>query len=136
MAYDRTEILAQAKQAIEENELTTIAEVLTYIPCDEATIYSTPEWKIEVLEPIKKALEIKKTSLKAKMKKEWRKEGSNPTLQIAAFKLIADEDEMARLSTSINKNEHTGKDGKELFPEKSDEQVRKEIDEYIKKYGK
>lgn len=136
MAYDKAEILKQAKQAIEENELTTIAEVLTYIPCSESSLYETEEWKSEVLGPIKKALEVKKTSLKAKMKKEWRKADSNPTLQIAAFKLIADDDEMARLSTSINKNEHTGKNGEKLFPELTDEEVKKKIEEKLNRYVK
>lgn len=109
MAYDKSEIREQAKKAIEENDLTTIAEVLCYIPCDEATIYSSDEWKIEVLEPIKKDLEVKKTSLKAKMKKEWRKAEANPTLQIAAYKLMADDEEILKLSTSVNKNEHSGR---------------------------
>lgn len=136
MAYDKAEILKQAKEAIEENELTTIAEVLTYIPCSESSLYETEEWKSEVLGPIKKALEVKKTSLKAKMKKEWRKADSNPTLQIAAFKLIADDDEMARLSTSINKNEHTGKNGEKLFPELTDEEVKKKIEEKLNRYVK
>lgn len=117
MAYDKAELLEQARKAIEENELTTIGEVLCYLPCDEATIYSTDEWKIEFLEPLKKALEVKKTSLKAKMKKEWRKEGSNPTLQIAAFKLMADLEEISKLSTTVNKNEHSGVNGNPIQTE-------------------
>jgi hypothetical protein len=135
MAYDKSEIREAALKAINENELTTIPEVLSYLPCSESILYETDEWKSEVLEPIKKALDVKKVSLKAKMKKEWRKEGSNPTLQIAAYKLMADDDELARISTTINKNEHTGKNGKDLFPEKSDEQVKKEVEEMLKKHG-
>jgi hypothetical protein len=135
MAYDKSEIREAALKAISENELTTIPEVLSFLPCSESILYETDEWKSEVLEPIKKALDVKKVSLKAKMKKEWRKEGSNPTLQIAAYKLMADDDELARISTTINKNEHTGKNGKDLFPEKSDEQVKKEVEEMLKKHG-
>jgi hypothetical protein len=134
--YDREDLLQQGKKAIEEYELTTITEVLSYLPCEESTVYSSDEWKVEFLEPLKKALEIKKASLKAKMKKAWRKEDSNPTLQIAAFKLMADDDEIGRLSTTFNKNEHTGKGGKDLFPEKSDEQVTQEIEEMLKRYAK
>ena len=111
MAYDKAVLLEQAKQAINDHELTTIAEVLSYLPCVEATIYSTDEWKIEFLEPIKKELERVKSNLKAKMKREWRKSDSNPTIQIAAFKLMADDEEIGRLSTNINKNEHAGKEG-------------------------
>jgi hypothetical protein len=133
--YDKSEILEQALKAIQENELTTISEVVSYVPCKESILYETEEWKLEVLEPIKKSLNDMKVSLKAKMKKEWRKAASNPSLQIAAFKLMADDDEMVRLSTSINKNEHTGKDGKELFPELTDEQVKDRVEELIKKHG-
>lgn len=111
MAYDKSEIKDKAVVAIEEYELTTIPEVLCYLPCDESTLYSTDEWKIEVLEPIKKALELKKTSLKAKMKRDWRKSDSNPTLQIAAFKLIANEEELTTLSTSKVLAEHSGNKG-------------------------
>lgn len=136
MAYDKSEILQQALQVIKQHELTTIEEVLSYLPMKaEGTIYSTEEWKIEVLEPIKKELDSMKVSLKAKMKKAWRREDSNPTLQIAAFKLMASDDELSVLSTSINKNEHTGKGGKDLFPELTDEQIKQKALEIIKKHG-
>jgi hypothetical protein len=109
MAYDKTEIRDQALAAIEENELTTIAEVVTFLPCDMATLYCSEEWQLEVLEPIKSKLEDKKTSLKAKMKRDWRKEGASPVLQIAAFKLIADQEELDVLNTSKVQQEHSGK---------------------------
>lgn len=108
MAYIKADILEQAVKAIRDNELTTIPEVLSYLPCDESTLYSDDSWKIEVLEPIKKELNDKKVSLKAKMKKEWRKETANPTLQIAAFKLMAEPDELEKLTTNTNKNQHSG----------------------------
>jgi hypothetical protein len=136
MAYDKAEILEIAIKAINNEDLTTIAEVVTYLPCSQSILYETEEWELEVLDPIKKELEKKKTNLKAKMKREWRKADSNPTLQIASFKLMADDEEMARLSTTINKNEHTGKNGEKLFPEKTDDQVKKEVEEMLKRYGK
>jgi hypothetical protein len=111
MAYDRTEILAQAKQAIQEHELTTIEEVVTHLPCSQSVLYETDEWKVEVLEPIKKALETQRTSLKAKMKKDWRKSDSNPSLQIAAFKLMATDEELEKLTINNNKNQHSGELG-------------------------
>jgi hypothetical protein len=69
MAYDKAELMEQAQQAIEEHELTTIAEVLSYLPCSESTLYETEDWKLEFLEPLKNMHEVKKTNLKAKMKK-------------------------------------------------------------------
>lgn len=111
MAYNKVKILDSAKKAIKENECTTIPEVLAYLPCEESTLYSSEDWKIEVLEPIKRELGSMKISLKAKMKKAWRKAESNPTLQIAAFKLMADEEELNVLNTSKVQSEHTGKEG-------------------------
>jgi hypothetical protein len=108
MAYDKVQLLDQAKKAIAENELTTIAEVLCYLPISESTLYETDDWKLEFLEPLKKELEVQKVNLKIKMKKDWRKAESNATLQIAVYKLMADDDEISRLSTNINKNEHSG----------------------------
>jgi hypothetical protein len=115
--YDKEQILIEAIEAIRANELTTIPEVESYLPCDESTLYSNEEWKLEVLEPIKKELSLMKINLKAKMKKSWRKEGSNPVLQIAAFKLMATEDELTTLSTSRVQNELTGKDGQAIQTE-------------------
>lgn len=112
MAYDKGEILEQAKKAIVENELTTVEEVLSFISIKaESTLYSNEEWKIEVLEPIKKELDQMKVNLKAKMKKEWRKSESNPTLQIAAFKLMASDEELEKLTVNNNKNQHSGELG-------------------------
>jgi nitrogen regulatory protein PII len=45
------------------------------------------------------------------MKKEWRKAESNPTLQIAAFKLMASDDELDKLTSNTNKNQHSGQIG-------------------------
>lgn len=111
MAYVKEDILQRAKAVIVEQELTTIPEVCSYIPCDESTLYSTEDWKIEVLEPIKRELDTMKVSLKAKLKKNWRKEDSNATLQIAAFKLMATDDELAALNTSKVQTELSGKEG-------------------------
>lgn len=115
--YDKVKILETAKTAIKDNECTTIEEVCSYLPCDQSTLFSKDEWKIEVLEPIKRELDLMKTSLKAKMKQTWRKSDSNPTLQIAAFKLMATDDELNILNTNKVLNEHTGKDGNPIQSE-------------------
>jgi hypothetical protein len=111
MAYNKGEILDIGLQAIKDNEITDIVELIDYLPCSESTLYSDEEWKVEVLEPFKKAVGQIKVRLKAKMKKAWRKEEANPTLQIAAFKLMADEDELTRLNTSKVHSEISGRNG-------------------------
>lgn len=100
MAYDKKEILEKAIKAVKNHELTTVEEVCNYLPCDITTLYHTEEWKIEVLEPLKREIEKMKTDLKAQMKQSWRKEMSAPVLQIAAFKLMATEEELNILNTS------------------------------------
>jgi hypothetical protein len=111
MAYDKQEILEKAIKAVTNHELTTVDEVCSYLPCDISTLYLTEEWKIEVLEPLKKEIEKMKTNLKAKMKQKWRQDTSAPALQIAAFKLMATDEELNILSTSKVQNEHSGEVG-------------------------
>lgn len=96
MAYDKAEILEQAIAAIKKNELTTMKEVLFYIPVKKTIVYS-PEWETEFLNPIKEELETMAVNLKHKMKKKWRN-SRQPILQIAAFKLMADDEELAALA--------------------------------------
>jgi hypothetical protein len=111
MAYNKAEVLERALKAIDEHELTTQDEVWSHLALNVSTVYTDDEWKVEVLEPIKRAIEDKRVSLKARMKRDWRKSESNPTLQIAAFKLMANEEELSALNTSKVQQENTGKDG-------------------------
>lgn len=121
MAYDKADILKKAKEAIKKHELTTINEVLCHIPCSESILYETEDWKLEVLEPIKKELDGMKVSLKAKMKRTWRKEDSAPALQIAAFKLMADDEELNVLNTSKVQQDINLKAGVTLIEGSSDD---------------
>lgn len=102
MAYDRQEILKQAIAAIEKNELTTVAEVLNYLPISLSILYETEDWKLEVLEPIKKKLESTRTKLKEGMKRKWMKSKS-PLLQLISFKLIANDEELAAINSGKDK---------------------------------
>ena len=48
-----------------------------------------------------------KISSKIKLVNKWE-DSDNPTLQIAAFKLMAEQEELQALSTNWQKNEHSG----------------------------
>lgn len=128
MAYDKDEVAQQALAAIEENEIAFFDEICLFVEPSRATLYNL---ELDKLDIIKEALAKNKLKKKRKLKKKWE-DSDNATLQIAAFKLIADDDEMARLSTTINKNEHTGKDGKDLFPGLTESQLDEKISEFIK----
>lgn len=109
MAYNKKEILEKAKVAIKKHELTTIAEVLLYLPVEKSTIHQE-EWLVDFLHPLKEALEDMKTQLKEKMKKKWRKSES-AILQIASFKLMANEEEREVLNppkVQLKKNDDGG----------------------------
>jgi hypothetical protein len=56
------------------------------------------KYGLDDLEEIKKAIDQQKTSLKKKMRRNWRN-SDNATLQIAEFKLLSSDDELARLNT-------------------------------------
>lgn len=63
--------------------------------------------ELEKSESIKKALDDNKIKTKQSLKNKWYK-SDNPTLQIALFKTIADDEELQALSTNWQKNEHSG----------------------------
>jgi hypothetical protein len=103
MGYNKEEILEKALKAIEDEECTTIDEVCLYLPISRATFYN---YGLDKVDDIKEALEKVKVRLKKGMKRNWHK-SDNPTLQIAAFKLMASESEQDALSTSKVKQENT-----------------------------
>lgn len=101
--YDKDEILQKALQAIEVEECTTIDEVCLYLPISRATFYN---YGLDKIDDIKHAIDNVKVRLKKGMKRNWHK-SDNPTLQIAAFKLMANETEQDALNTSRVKQENT-----------------------------
>jgi hypothetical protein len=96
VAYNKDEIIKQALQVIEDEQLTRISEVICFIPIASSTFY---EWELEKSEEILSKINEVKVKLKHKMKRKWSL-SDNPALAIAAFKLIADEDEADALNTS------------------------------------
>jgi predicted secreted protein len=106
MAYDREKIIEQALQVIEQEDCTKISEVLLYLPISTSTFY---EWELEKSEAILSKIEAKKVAIKKKMKKSWVGSGI-PALEIAAFKLLAADDEADALNTSKVSNTHSFKE--------------------------
>lgn len=100
--YNRDEIKAQLLEAIERERCTTFSEAASFVAPNLATLY---EWEFEKDEALKSAVASQKVKAKAKLKKNWLREDSAPVLQLAAYKLMADEDELDRLTVNKNKNE-------------------------------
>jgi hypothetical protein len=103
MAYDREKIIEQALQVIEQEDCTKISEVLLYLPISKRTFY---EWELHESHEILTKIEAKKVALKKKMRKSWAGSGI-PALEIAAFKLLAAEDEADALNTTKVSNSHS-----------------------------
>lgn len=95
MAYDREELKRQALEIIDREEITTFNEIHLYMKAHRATLYTH---ELDKDDDIKKAIEGQKVAIKKKMRRNWRN-SDNATLQIAEFKLLSSDDELARLNT-------------------------------------
>lgn len=111
MAYDKKQIFDKAMTAIEENKLSFVADLISFLPCSLQTFYTFFPKDSEDLECLKTKLDENKVTLKRSLRKKWA-ESENATLQLALYKLCADDEERRRLAT--NYNEHTGKDGGDI----------------------
>jgi hypothetical protein len=111
MAYNTNELEQQALEAIKEHGLVFIEEVVSFLPCSKPTFY---EHGLNESNAIKEAIEYNKVSKKAKLRKNWE-HSENATLNISLYKLLANEEELQRLS--VQKVEHSGKDGEKIIPQ-------------------
>lgn len=97
MAYNRDEILQKCIKAIEEHKCTTFDEMSLFVEPDRTTLYL---WDFDKIDIIKDAIAKQKVIAKSRMKKNWQREDAAPALQIAAFKLMADDEEFNKLITN------------------------------------
>jgi hypothetical protein len=93
--YDKDELVKKALDIIVKEDVTCLAELWLCMGISQTTGY---KYGLDDLEEIKKAIDQQKTSLKKKMRRNWRN-SDNATLQIAEFKLLSSDDELARLNT-------------------------------------
>ena len=106
MAYKKADMIKQCLKAIEEKGITRIQHIIGFVPFNRATFYNH---NLDKLDSIKNAIEIQKICTKVGLINEWIKSRS-PALQIAAYRLLADEDEFERLV--MNQIDHTSKGDK------------------------
>lgn len=108
MAYDKKKILKDALELIDKHALIFVEDIVSLLPISMSIFYQWFPAKSEEMETIKKALEKNRVSMKSNMRKKWYK-SDNATLQVALMKLIANEDEAARLSGNTREKETTHK---------------------------
>lgn len=92
--YDKDKIHNDCINAIREEGLTFFNEISLYVEPSLSTLY---EWKLEQSDAIKSELAKNRLTAKKKMRNKWQ-DSDNATLQLAAYKLIADKEELAALT--------------------------------------
>ena len=94
MAYNKNDLVKKAIEAIEKHKLFFIEDVVTFLPCSKKTFYN---YGLHELPELKERLEKNKIEIKVSLRNKWYK-SENATLQMALYKLLANEDERRRLS--------------------------------------
>lgn len=97
MAYDKKKILKDAIELIEKHHLVFMSDVIGLLPVSEKTFYTFFNSESQELQELKNILDKNRISMKSNMRKKWY-QSDNATLQVALMKLIATDDEAARLS--------------------------------------
>ena len=93
MAYDRAKIYEDALREAKENNVRNISELLSYLPIASPTFYEFFPAGSSESSTIKAIINQNKVKRKAKMLRNWEEKEASAALQIAAFKLIADDEE-------------------------------------------
>lgn len=102
MAYNRTEIFEQAKEAAKVNRLIWVEEIVSFLPCSKPTFYEFFPADSDELNSLKEILDKNKIEMKSVMRIKWY-DSENATLQVALMKILSNEEEAARLNGSNQK---------------------------------
>ena len=127
MAYDKTKIYEQAKQAIKDNKLFFIEDIVAFLPCRKPTFYEFFPIDSNEMNELKEMLEQNKIELKVSLRSKWYKSNA-PALQMALMKLICTPEEHKKLS--MNYTDVTT-DGEKINGKYSDwtlEQINAEVE--------
>lgn len=105
-------------RVIREEKLTFFNDLSLFIEPTMSTLY---EWEFEKSETIKAELGKNRLASKKKMRRKWE-DSDNATLQLAAYKLIADKEELESLTVNKVDNRNTYPEGfKVIIEEVPDE---------------
>lgn len=96
MAYKKQEIIDQCLKVIEDECIFFIEELLAFVPISKGTFY---KWKMNEMDSIKNAITQGKIKGKNHLRKKWM-QSENATTDIALYKLLADDDEIEKLSSN------------------------------------
>lgn len=106
MRYEKKEIFEQAKQAVINNSLYFIEDVVAFVSCSRSTFYEYFPADSDESDNLKELLDNNKVTTKVKLRKKLG-EGEKAAEILALYKLIATDDE--RRALSMQHIDHTTK---------------------------
>ena len=106
MAYDREKLYNQAVEAIQDNNLFFIEDIISMISCSKPTFYDYFKVGSNELNTLKELLDFNKIAMKVKLRNKLAN-GDKAAEILALYKLIATEDE--RRALSMQHVDHTTK---------------------------
>jgi hypothetical protein len=95
MAYVKTELVDLAISVMAGEEIVTWGELWDSMGISPTTAF---KFELQEVEDIKNELQRHKTRRKKRLRRRWA-DSDNAALQIAEYKLLSDDDELARLNT-------------------------------------
>lgn len=106
--WDNEKLFAVCKQLIKDYGLLTFADLTALLGMTMACFYrefpsgSSEHFELEV------EMQKQKIRLKSKLRTQWQRVKAAAPLQLAAYKLMATDEEREALNSTYNKNEHAG----------------------------
>jgi len=97
MAYDKVKIFEQAKEMIVKHKLFFVEDIVAFLPIAKKTFYEYFPIESDESNELKELLETNRVELKVSMRSKWYKSNA-PALQMALMKLIANPEELRKLS--------------------------------------
>jgi hypothetical protein len=128
MAYDKQKIYEQANQAIKDNNLFFIEDIVAWLPCVKTTFYELFPAESDELNNLKGLLNDNKIKTKSSIRAKLYKSEKAAEL-LALYRLIATPEEHQRLNQQYV--EHSGNISG--ISKLTDEQVEEKINQLRKK---
>ncbi len=94
--FNKTTLTELSLTAIKQHCLVFFCEIPYFLPCSERTLYN---YRLQDLQVIKDALEANKLTVKRELRSKMR-ESNHPLHTVMLYKLLADENELERLSNN------------------------------------
>lgn len=104
MAYNKEDIFIQAKEAIANNNLFFIEDIVAWLPCDKTTFYRFFPPDCNEYNELKRMLDDNKIKTKAGIRAKLYK-GKGGDL-IALYKMIGTDEERKALSMTYQESKH------------------------------